>query len=32
METDIGCVAHDTDYFEPAVAAGRRQPVMGWVA
>ena len=32
METDIGCVAHDTDYFEPAVAAGRRQPVwVGWL-
>ncbi len=25
METDIGCVADDTDYFEPAVTAGRRQ-------
>ena len=32
METDIGCVADDTDYFEPAVAAGRRQSeIGGWL-
>ena len=32
METDIGCVAHNTDYFEPAVTAGRGQSEwVGWL-